>query len=61
MHLCINRPPTIDIRLRKEKIRLNSDSFLTKNQTKFRLIREKFRLKPKIYEHLNNEQKMCQR
>ena len=52
------RPPTIDIRLRKEKIRLNSDSFLTKNQTKFRLIGEKFRLKPRIYEQLYNEQKM---
>ena len=52
------RPPTIDIRLKKQKIRLNSDSFLTKNQTKFRLIGEKFRLKPRIYEQLYNEQKM---
>ena len=32
------RPPTIDIRLKIHKIRLNSDSFLATNQTKFRLI-----------------------
>ena len=36
--LIICRPSTIDIRLKIHKIRLNSDSFLAKNQTKFRLI-----------------------
>ena len=36
----ITRPPTIHIRLKILKIRLNSDSFLVKNQTKFRLTRE---------------------
>ena len=30
-------PPNIDIRLKIHKIRLNSDSFLPKSQTKFRL------------------------
>ena len=34
----ICRPPTTDIRLKMHKIRLNSDSFLAKNQTKIRLI-----------------------
>ena len=34
------RPPTLEIRPEKQKIRLNSDPFLTKNQTKFRLIWE---------------------
>ena len=33
----IFRPPTIDIRLKIQKIRLNSDSFLAKSQTIFRL------------------------
>ena len=32
-----SRPTTTDIRLKIHKIRLNSDSFLAKNQTKFRL------------------------
>ena len=36
----ISRPPTLEIRPEKQKIRLNSDPFLTKNQTKFRLIWE---------------------
>ena len=38
-------PPNIDIRLKIHKIRLNSDSFLPKSQTKFRLAWDKFRLK----------------
>ena len=38
-------PPNIDIRLKIHKIRLNSDSFLPKSQTKFRLASDKFRLK----------------
>ena len=38
-------PPNIDIRLKIHKIRLNSDSFLPKSQTKFRLAWDKFRSK----------------
>ena len=36
--IAVSRPPNIDIRLKICKIRLNSDSFMAKNQTKFRLI-----------------------
>ena len=38
--MCLRRPPTLEIRPEKQKIRLNSDPFVTKNQTKFRLIWE---------------------
>ena len=41
-------PPNIDGRLKIHKIRLNSDSFLPKSQTKFRLVWDKFRLKLNI-------------
>ena len=37
------RPPTADIRLKMYKIRLNSDSFLAKNQTNLREIQTKIK------------------
>ena len=39
-------------------MRLNSDCFLTKNQTKFRLIGEEFRLRLRIGGQRYDEQKM---
>ena len=53
-----SRLPTIDLRLTIDKIRLNSDSFLAKNQTKFRLIGEEFRLRLRIGGQRYDEQKI---